>query len=330
MKALVQARYGPAEQLSFEEVPDPTPGRGEVLVAVRAASVNAADWHVMRGDPYLARLMAPGIFGLRGPRNKVRGRDVAGVVEAAGPDVRHLRVGDRVFGELAKDGAFAEKVCAHEDLLEILPLEVPFDRAAALPLAGGTALGAVRAGKVGPGQKVLINGASGGVGTYAVQMAVALGAEVTGVCSGRNLEMVRSLGAEDVIDYGAADFTAAGRQWDVIVDLAASRSLSELRRALTPTGTLVLTGGGRSEGGSFFGPMGLMIGAGVRSLFSKPQRLVIFSAKPDRALLRDLLAMQREGAIRPVVDRAFHLSEAAAAIRYVELEHPRAKVLIAV
>lgn len=245
MKAIVQDRYGSSEVLEFREVDRPVPKDGEVLVRVRAASVNARDWHVMRGDPYVARLA----FGLRRPKRRMRiqGGDFAGVVEAVGKDVTRVRPGDEVYGEA--DGAFAEYLCAPQGVLGPKPANLSFEQAAAVPLAGNTALMGLRdVGKVGPGQHVLVNGASGGVGTFAVQIAKALGAEVTGVCSTRNVDLVRSLGADHVVDYTREDFTRTGARYDLVFDLVGNRTLADCRRALNPTGMLILAGGGVSEG----------------------------------------------------------------------------------
>ena len=231
MKAIVQTRYGSPDTCTLEDVDDPVPTSDEVTVRIRAASLNARDWHLMRGDPYLARL-APG-FGLRAPTLRIRGSDFAGTVDAVGTEVTGLRVGDEVYG--LRDGALAEYVCAPRRLVARKPSTLTFEQAAAMPMAGMTALQGLQ-GRVRPGQSVLINGASGGVGTFAVQLAHAWGAEVTGVCSTRNVELVRSLGADHVVDYTRDDALRAGRRHDVLFDLVANRSLRDLRRALTPCG----------------------------------------------------------------------------------------------
>src|SRR5918994_5966767 len=235
MKAIVQDRYGSPDVLAFRDVADPVPAAGHALVRVYAVSVNARDWHVMRGDPYLARLAAPDMFGRTGPRTPIRGSDVAGVVEAVGADVTRWKPGDRVYGDLGgAAGGFAEYVSAPADLLDAMPDTLTFEEAAALPLAGVTALLGLRdAGRVGPGTTVLVNGASGGGGTFPVEVAKALGATVTAVCSTRNVDLVRSLGADDVVDYRRTDFAYAGRRYDVVFDLVANRSLRDLRRSLT-------------------------------------------------------------------------------------------------
>lgn len=331
MKAIVQNRYGSSDLLRLAEVERPAPADDEVLVRVHAASVNAADWHIMRGDPRVARLAMPSAFGWSGPRRRIRGRDVAGRVEAVGARVTRFRVGDEVFGDLGfADGAFAEYACAAQDVVEHKPAGLTFEQAAAMPLAGVTALMGVRdAGRVAEGQKVLVNGASGGVGTFAVQLAKAFGAEVTAVCSTRNVELVRSLGADRVVDYKAEDFTASGARHHVVFDLVGNRSLADLRRVLEPDGTLVLSGGGVSEGGSLAGPMGL----GIRARLLAPlvrQRFVQLNAKTSREHLATLRGLAESGAVVPVVDRTYPLAEAPEAIRYLELEHARAKVVITV
>ncbi|MEX0169510.1 NAD(P)-dependent alcohol dehydrogenase [Streptomyces sp. LMG1-1-1.1] len=322
MKAWVQDRYGSADVLEFAEVERPVPGEREVLVRVHAAAVNAADWHLMRGDPYVARLA----LGLRRPKERIRGRDFAGRVEAVGAGVTGLRPGDEVFGETP--GTFAEYVCASEEVTERKPAGLTFEQAAALPLAGNTALMGLRdLGKVRPGAKVLTNGASGGVGTFAVQLAKAFGAEVTGVCSTRNAALVLGLGADRVVDYTREDFTAGQDRYDVVFDLVGNRSLSELRRVLSPTGVLVLSGGGVFEGGSTFGPMGLILKGRLLSLFSGG-RLHVLTAEPRRENLAALRELAESGGIAPVVERTYPLDQAARALRYVEEEHARAKVVL--
>jgi NADPH:quinone reductase-like Zn-dependent oxidoreductase len=236
---MVQDTYGSPETLELREIEKPSIGQKEVLICVRAAGVNIADWAIMRGLPYIARP----VYGLRRPKNRVRGFDVAGVVEAVGAGVTRFRPGDEVFGW--STGSFAEFAAAPEDTLALKPVNASFEQAAAIPMAGSVALQAVRDhGKVKAGQKVLINGASGGIGTFAVQIAKARGAEVTGVCGTKNVQLVRSLGADRVIDYTQEDFTQSGERYDFILDNVANHSLSDLRRALTPTGTLVPNGGG--------------------------------------------------------------------------------------
>ncbi|MFE4698364.1 NAD(P)-dependent alcohol dehydrogenase [Streptomyces sp. NPDC056738] len=324
MKAIAQDRYGSPDVLELREVDTPAVADHDVLVRVHAASVNARDWHLMRGDPYLARLA----LGVSRPRTRIRGTDFAGRVEAVGKSVRRFRPGDEVFGEV--DGAFAEYVSARDDLLEPKPAALSFEQAAALPLAGNTALMGLRdLGRIGPGQEVLINGASGGVGTFAVQIAKAFGAEVTGVCSTRNTDLVRSLGADHLIDYTQEDFTRNGRRYDVVFDLVGNHSLAGFRRALKPQGTLVLSGGGVFEGGSVVGPMGLLIKGQVMSRFAR-HRLLVLTAAPSKENLATLRELADSGKLTPAVDRTYPLSEAPEAIRYLEKEHARSKVVITV
>lgn len=324
MKAIVQDRYGSPDVLELREVDKPVVAGHEVLIRVHAAAVNARDWHVMRGDPYMARL----VLGFGRPKAKIRGTDFAGRVEAVGKDVKRFRPGDEVFGEA--DGAFAEYVCAPDDVVEPKPASLTFEQAAVVPLAGNTALMGLRdLGGVQPGQKVLVNGASGGVGTFAVQIAKSFGAEVTGVCSTRNVDLVRSLGADHVIDYTREDFTGNGQRYDVVLDLVGNRSLTECRRALTPAGTLVLSGGGVSDGGSLVGPMGLILRGQALSRFVR-HRLLVLTATPSKENLAALRELAESGKITPVIDRTYPLSEVPEAIRYLEVEHARAKVVITV
>ncbi|NUK50227.1 NAD(P)-dependent alcohol dehydrogenase [Streptomyces lunaelactis] len=324
MKAIVQDRYGSPDVLELREVDKPVVADHEVLVRVRTAAVNARDWHLMRGDPYLARL----VLGFGRPKTKIRGTDFAGQVEAVGKDVNRFRPGDEVFGE--SDGAFAEYVCAPDDVVEPKPANLTFEQAAALPLAGNTALMGLRdLGRVQPGQTVLVNGASGGVGTFAVQIAKAFGAEVTGVCSTRNVDLVRSVGADRIVDYTREDFTRNGRRYDVVLDLVGNRSLAECRRALTPAGTLVLSGGGVSEGGSLVGPMGLILRGQALSRFVS-QRLLVLTATPNKENLAALRELAESGKVTPVIDRTYPLREVPEAIRYLEVEHAHAKVVITV
>ncbi|MGC4817029.1 NAD(P)-dependent alcohol dehydrogenase [Micromonospora sp. DT63] len=327
MKAIVQGRYGPPETLKLAEVTAPTPAPGDVLVRVEAASLNAYDWHAMRGDPRMARLA----MGRTRPRARIRGRDFAGWVEAVGADVRQVRPGDAVFGDLGEaNGAFAEYVCVPETLVAAMPANLTPQQAAALPLAGITALMGLRdAGCVEPGHRVLINGASGGVGTLAVQLAKALGATVTGVCSTRNVDLVRSLGADHVVDYRRDDFTRGADRHDVVFDLVGNRSLRELRRALTPTGTLVLSGGGVYDGGSLIGPVGLLARGRLLAPLVR-QRIVTLTTTPGRQHLDALRAHVEAGRLTPVIDRTYPLHEVPAAIRYLEGEHARAKVVITI
>ncbi|MFI7430131.1 NAD(P)-dependent alcohol dehydrogenase [Micromonospora sp. NPDC049836] len=327
MKAIVQDRYGPPETLALADVDPPVPAADEVLVRVEAAALNAYDWHVMRGDPLLARLA----LGRSRPRARIRGRDFAGRVHAVGTRVRHLRPGDAVFGDLGDaNGAFAEYVCVAETMVAPKPANLTPQQAAALPLAGSTALLGLRdAGRVAPGQRVLINGASGGVGTLAVQLAKALGATVTGVCSTRNVDLVRSLGADRVVDYRRDDFTRRDRRYDLVFDLVGNHSLTALRRALTPTGTLVLCGGGVYRGGSLLGPVALITRGRLLAPFVR-QRIVAPATAPGRAYLDTLRGYAESGRLTPVIDRCYPLPEVPAALRYLENEHARAKVVITV
>ncbi|MEU8377271.1 NAD(P)-dependent alcohol dehydrogenase [Micromonospora sp. NPDC048894] len=326
MKAIVQDRYGPPETLTLADVDVPVPTADEVLVRVEAAALNAYDWHVMRGDPRMARLA----LGLTRPRARIRGRDFAGRVEAVGVDVRHLRPGDSVFGDLGDaNGAFAEYVCAPAALVAPKPANLTAPESAALPLAGVTALQGLRdAARVAPGQRVLVNGASGGVGTLAVQLARVLGATVTGVCSTRNVDLVHSLGADHVVDYTREDFTHGDRH-DAVFDLVGNRSLTALRRALTPTGTLVLSGGGVYRGGSLLGPVRLIARGRLLAPLVR-QRVVVLTATPGREHLDTLRAHAEAGHLTPVIDRTYPLPEVPHAIGYLEGEHARAKVVITI
>jgi NADPH:quinone reductase-like Zn-dependent oxidoreductase len=331
MKAIVYLEYGSPDVLELRDIDKPVIKDNEVLVGVHAASVNPLDWHLMRGSPYIARLQA----GLRKPKDSVLGADVAGQVEAVGKHVTKFQLGDEVFGSLFGHGfgAFAEYVSVSDDLLELKPANLSFDQAAAVPVAALTALQGLRDhGRVAPGQKVLIIGASGGVGTFAVQIAKSFGAEVTGVCSTRNVDMVRSIGADHVIDYTQEDFTHGGQRYDLIFETAGSHSPSEIRRVLSSKGTLVLIGHGESEG-RWIGPFARMIRALVLSRFVS-QRMASYTAKPnyssgpnegDLEALKDLI---ETGKIMPVIDRKYSLSETPEAIRYLEEGHARGKVVI--
>ncbi|GGM02172.1 NAD(P)-dependent alcohol dehydrogenase [Micromonospora yangpuensis] len=327
MRAIVQDRYGPPETLTLADVDRPVPAAHEVLVRVEAAALDAYDWHVVRGDPRLARLA----LGRTAPRARIRGRDFAGRVEAVGSNVRQVRPGDAVFGDLGDaNGAFAEYVCVPETLVAAKPANLTPQQAAALPLAGVTALLGLRAaGRVETGQHVLINGASGGVGTLAVQLAKALGARVTGVCSTRNVDLVRSLGADEVVDYTRDDFTRRPGRHDVVFDLVGNRSLTALRRVLAPTGTLVLSGGGVYRGGGLVGPVWLLTRGRLLAPFVR-QRIVVLDTVPGRQHLDTLRGYAEAGRLVPVVDRSYPLSEVPQALRYLEGEHARAKVVVTV
>ncbi len=326
MRALIQDRYGSPDVLRVDEVPVPVPSDGEVLVRVKAASVNARDWHIMRGEPRLARLLDPTTFSRAAPRVRIRGTDFAGTVESVGEGVSRWRPGDDVFGE--SDAAIAEYVAAPAGVVAKMPAGIGFEKAAAMPLAANTALVCLRAGQIEAGQSVLINGASGGVGTFAIQLANSMGvAHVTAVCSGRNADLARSLGAGVVVDYGREDFSTSGRQYDVVLDLVGNRSLRDLRRVLMPSGTLVLSGGGVSGQGRFVGPLSMLIRAQLLARVSRV-RLVVPDAKPSTQNLAELAAMVEARSVIPIVDKTFTFENAAEAIRYLEVEHARAKVVI--
>src|SRR6266566_534165 len=324
MKAIVYTKYGAPDVLELKEVEKPTPKDDEVLVKVHAVSANAADLHLLRGDPFLFRLMS----GLLKPKNTILGADIAGRVEAVGKNVKEFQPGDEVFGDISAcgRGGFAEYVCARENALVLKPACLTFEQAAAVPMAAVTALQGLRdKGQIQPGQKVLINGASGGVGTFAVQIAKSFGADVTGVCSPRNLDMVRSIGADHVIDYTKEDFTRDGQHYDLIFDVAWSHPLSDCRRLLNPNGTLVLAGQSSREKPSVL-PF-LLTPVGSRLLGRKQ---VTFITKHSNA---DLLAVNElvdAGKVTPVIDRSFPLREVPEAIRYLGEGHPRAKVVISV
>ncbi len=321
MKAIVQDRYGsPDDVLQFQEVDKPEIGDGDVLLRIRAAAVNPGDWAIVRGLPYIARP----VYGLRKPKNGVRGTDVAGEVEAVGKRATRFRPGDEVFGWCEDlGGAFAEYASVSEDALQPKPANLTFEQAAAVPMAGSVALEALR--DVQAGQTVLVNGASGGIGTFAVQIAKSLGAEVTGVCSTSNVDLVRSIGADQVIDYTKEDFTQAGQRYDFILDNVGNHSLSDLRRVLTPKGTLVPNGGGFQN--RWFASGGRVIRAKVSSRFvSQTLRTFIISPKQENlAVLRELI---ESGKITPVIDRTYPLSETPQAIDHVGGGHARGKVVI--
>jgi NADPH:quinone reductase-like Zn-dependent oxidoreductase len=324
MKAVVQDTYGPPAVLELREIDKPVVRDDDLLVRVRAAGVDPGVWHLMTGLPYLVRVMG---YGLRTPKVGIRGRDVAGRVEAVGTNVTRFRPGAEVFGIC--DGSFAEYVCARPDKLAPKPANLTFEQAAAVPISGLTALQALRdTGKVQSGQKVLIIGAAGGVGSFAVQLAKAFGAEVTGVCSTTKVDLVRSIGADLVIDYTREDFTDGARHWDLIVDTAGRRSLSQLRRALTRRGTLVIVGG--EGGGRWLGGFDRQIlRAPAVSAFSRQRLrpLVSKERSEDLLVLKDLI---EAGKITPVIDRTYPLSEAPEAIRYLEEGHAQGKIVITV
>ena len=281
----------------------------------------------MRGEPRLARLLDSATFGRAAPKVRIRGTDFAGTVESVGEGVTRWRPGDDVFGE--SGAAIAEYVVASEKVMATMPAGLTYEQAAAIPLAANTALVCLREGQVEAGQSVLINGASGGVGTFAVQLAKSMGvARVTAVCSARNAGLARSLGADIVVDYGREDFCDSGRQYDLVLDLVGNRSLRDLRRVLKPSGTIVLSGGGVSGEGRFLGPLSLMIRAQLVARVSR-LRLVIPDAKPSTQNLMELAALVESGLVTPIVDTTFAFENAAEAIRYLEVEHARGKVVVA-
>ncbi|MCB5274970.1 Zinc-type alcohol dehydrogenase-like protein [Arthrobacter sp. SO5] len=323
MKAISQDVYGSAEVLELRDVDKPVPGDDDVLIRVRAAGVDQGVWHLMTGLPYLTRAVG---FGLRVPKNGIRGREVAGEVEAVGRNVVGFRPGDEVFG--TGEGTFAEYVCAKEGKLALKPANLSFAQAAAVPISAATALQGLRdSGHVQAGQGVLVIGAAGGVGAYAVQLAKAFGAEVTGVCSTAKMDLVRRIGADHVIDYKHDDFADGARQFDLILDTAGNRRLSVLRRALKPRGTLVIVGG--EGGGRWTGGFGRSLRAAMLSPFVG-QQLKGLIAVERAADLRFLTGLIEAGTVTPVIDKSYPLGEAAAAIEYVHEGRARGKVVITV
>jgi NADPH:quinone reductase-like Zn-dependent oxidoreductase len=320
MKAIVQDRYGSTDVLELRDIDTPVVGTGEVLLRVHAASAFIGDWHVMTGRPYLGRLA----FGLRVPKLRVRGQDVAGRVEAVGEGVTRFQVDDEVFGTCR--GSFADYANAGQDRVAHTPANLTFQQAATVPTTGTTALQAVRdRGKVRSGQRVLIIGAAGGVGSFAVQIAKAFGADVTGVCSTSKMDLVRSIGADDVIDYTRDDFTDGTQHYDVVLDIAGARPVSLLRRALAPRGTLVIVGG--EGGGRWFGGIDRQLRATMLSPFVA-QRLGTFVTKPNADDLIVLKGLIEDGKVTPVIDRTYPLSEVPVAIGYLAEGHARGKVVI--
>jgi NADPH:quinone reductase-like Zn-dependent oxidoreductase len=323
VKAIVQDAYGSADVLELRDIDKPEVGDNEVLVRVHGAGVDRGVWHLMTGQAYLIRLAG---YGVRRPKNPVRGREVAGRVEATGKDVTRFQPGDEVMG--TGEGSFAEYARAREDKLAPKPTNLTFVQAAAVPISASTALQAVRdKGQVQPGQKVLIIGASGGVGTFAVQLAKAFGADVTGVCSTAKVDLVRSIGADHVIDYTREDFAGTGQRYDLILDIGGNRSISHLRRALPAEGTLVLVGG--EGGGRWIGGMERQVWALAISPFVR-QKLKMFVAREHYEELQVLSELIEAGKITPVIDRTYPLSQAADAIRYLEKGHARGKIVITV
>jgi NADPH:quinone reductase-like Zn-dependent oxidoreductase len=323
MKAVVYYNYGSPEVLQLEEIEKPVPNDNQVLVKIRAVSINPYDWHFMEGVPYIARVLG---FGALKPTSPRLGVDFAGIVEAVGKNVTQFKPGDEVFG--GKGGAFAEYVVISEKFLVMKPTNITFEEAGAVQIAGLTALQGLRdKGKVQPGEKVLINGASGGVGTFAVQIAKTLGAQVTGVCSTRNVELVRSLGADHVIDYTKEDFTRSGQRYDVVIDNVGNRSLSESRRVLTPNGKYVMIGGGGVNDKRWTGPFGKVIKTLLLKPFIRQEMSMMLSEvkKEDLNLLADLM---QSGKVTPVIDKTYPFSEIREAMRYVETGRARGKVAV--
>jgi NADPH:quinone reductase-like Zn-dependent oxidoreductase len=326
MKAIVQDRYGDVAVLDLRDIDQPVPTDDQVLVRVHAAGLHRGDWHVMTGLPYLIRVVVP-TLGLRGPRSPVLGMDVAGHVEAVGASVTRFQPGDAVFGWC--DGAFAEYACAPEDQLAAKPANLSFEQAAVVPISGFAALQGLRdEGQIQEGQTVLVIGAAGGVGSFAVQLAKAFGAKVTGVASTAQVELVGTIGADDVIDYTRQDVTDGTRQWDLILDCAGRRTLSQLRRALTPTGTLVIVGG--EGGGRWLGGFDRNLRAVALSRFTS-QRLRMLSSKPRQEDLEVLRELIEAGKVTPVIGRSYPLAEVPEAIRQlVEGRGGGGKVVITV
>jgi NADPH:quinone reductase-like Zn-dependent oxidoreductase len=321
MKAIVYTKYGPADVLQIKKVEKPVPGDNEVLIKVHAASVNSWDWDLLRGKPYLFRLL----FGIFRPKHKILGADVAGVVEAVGKGVKKFKPGDEVFGDLCECGwgGFAEFVCAHENSLAVKPESMTFEQAAAIPQAAVMALQGIRDyGKVQPGQKVLINGAGGGVGTFAVQMAKYFGAEVTGVDSRDKLDMLRSIGADQVIDYKEQDFTKNGQHYDLVIDVVANRPIFAYLRSLNPGGIFIMVGGSVA---SIL--QAIFLGALISLVGSKKMGILVHNPNKDLADIKKLFESSK---VIPVIDRRFPLIETAQALRYLGEGHVRGKVIITV
>ena len=321
MKAIVRTTYGPPEVLELAEIDKPVPAEDEVLVRVRATSVNPVDWHTLTGTPYLLRLQE----GLRGPKSEQLGVDFAGTVEAVGANVTGVQPGDDVFG--GRSGAFAEYVSVRDAVVR-KPPNLSFEQAAAVPIAGLTALQGLRdKGGLQSGQKVLINGASGGVGTFAVQIGKALGAAVTGVCSTRNVGQARSLGADRVIDYTQEDFTRSGERYDVLLDIAGNRTWKELTRVLADGATLVLVGGPKTN--RWIGPMGHLANLKLHSL-GRSRRVAPFLAKLNKDDLESLGKLLEDGSVTPVVERRYELGETADALSYLGEGHAQGKIVLTV
>ncbi len=319
MKAIVYKRYGPSDVLQLQSVQKPIPGDNEVLVKIRAAAANPLDWHFMRAAPFIIRF----ISGLLKPRHQILGADIAGQVEAIGNNVKQFKVGDEVYGEILR-GGFAEYVCVNEDKLVLKPANLSFEQAAVVPVAGLTALQCLRdQGQIQPGQKVLINGASGGVGTFAVQLAKVFGADVTGVCSTQNVDMVRSIGADRVIDYTHEDFTQTGQLYELVFDNVGNRSIADIKRILAPNGMYLLNA---------YAPtlmLQLMLRSGKSKTGGQTMRNTDMT-KTNQSDLEFLKALLETGKVVPVIDKVYPLSEVADAIRHLEEGHARGKVVITV
>ncbi|MGZ4716683.1 MAG: NAD(P)-dependent alcohol dehydrogenase [Acidimicrobiales bacterium] len=322
MRAIAQDTYGSSETWHLTDLDQPEIGSDEVLVHVHAAGLDRGTWHSMTGRPYLMRIMG---FGFRAPKNRVPGLAVAGTVAAVGSTVTRFAVGDEVFG--VSRGAFAEYAAAREDKLTRKPSNLTFEQAAAVPVSATTAIQGLRAGGIEAGQKVLIIGASGGVGTYAVQLAKALGAEATGVCSTAKIDLVRSLGADRVIDYTEEDFTDGSGRYDLILDVGGNTRLSRLRRALTPAGTLVIVGG--ENKGNWTGGFGRSLRAPLLSLFVR-QRLTMLASKEQHPDLEAVTELIEAGSVTPSVDRTYPLDQAQDAMRQLEAGQVRGKVVIVI
>jgi NADPH:quinone reductase-like Zn-dependent oxidoreductase len=320
MKAIVNTQYGSPDVLRMLEVAKPTPKENEVLIKIHAVAVNAADWHLLKADPFLVRLQ----FGLFKPKHTILGADIAGRVEAVGQNVKNFKVGDEVFGDISSSGwgGYAEYAAVREDVLVLKPANITFEEAAAVPMAAVTALLGLKEGKIQQGQTVLINGASGGVGTFAIQIAKALGAEVTAVCSTRNVELARSLGADHVIDYTKEDFTKSGKQYDLILAANGYHSLTDYQRALSPNGQYVMTGGTTAQ------MFEVLLFGRLRSKGN--QKMGNILAKHSQEELEFIAGLLADGTVKPVIAKRYALAQTADAIRCVEEGHAQGKVVITV
>jgi len=322
MRAIVQDAYGSADNLRLAEIDRPDIAANEVLVKVRAAGMDRCTWHVMTGLPYLIRVLG---FGFRRPKNRVAGLDMAGTVVGVGSDVTRFQIGDEVLG--ISRGSFAEYAAAREDKLAHKPTGLSFEQAAVVSISGATAMQGLRLGRIEAGQTVLIIGASGGVGTYAVQLAKALGAEVTGVCSTAKVDLVRSIGADHVIDYSREDFADGEKRYDLILDIGGNSRLARLRRALAPEGTLVIVGG--EQGGNWTGGFGRQLRAKALSLFVG-QRLTMLTSKEHHTHIEAVSRFIEAGQVAPIVDRTYPLAEVPEAMRHLEAGHVRGKIAITI